>query len=136
MNQTVVISCLFVKCRASMAGLCAAGYPQTLGSDQLFHNRMERHCPMNDGNETNENLAYPGFFIGRIPPFLFFEMEYHSLCALVESHKNEKPEARVDQKSEELMREFQSHYEEFVQAHPEHADQRSEIFPSGVCSRT
>jgi hypothetical protein len=30
MNQTVVISCLFVKCRASMAGLCAAGYPQTL----------------------------------------------------------------------------------------------------------
>jgi hypothetical protein len=28
--------------------------------------------------------------------------------------ENEKPEAVVDKKSEELIREFQSHYEEFV----------------------
>jgi hypothetical protein len=49
--------------------------------------------------------------------------------------ENEKTEARIDQKSEELMREFQSHYEEFVQAHPEHADQRSEIFQGWIIQK-
>ena len=45
---------------------------------------------MSDGKETNGKMTSSGFFIGRIPPFLLFEMEYHSLCALVETHKNEK----------------------------------------------
>jgi len=49
--------------------------------------------------------------------------------------ENEKPEAVVDKKSEELIREFQSHYEEFVQAHPEHADQRNEIFQGWIIQK-
>src|SRR5687767_2738353 len=30
------------------------------------------------------------FFIGRISPFLLFEMEYHSLFYIVENHKNDR----------------------------------------------
>jgi vacuolar-type H+-ATPase subunit D/Vma8 len=49
--------------------------------------------------------------------------------------ENEKPEAVVDKKSEELIQEFQSHYEELVRAHPEHADQRDEIFQGWIIQK-
>ena len=49
--------------------------------------------------------------------------------------ENEKPEAVVDKKSEELIREFQSHYEAFVRAHPEHTGQRDEIFQGWVIQK-
>jgi vacuolar-type H+-ATPase subunit D/Vma8 len=49
--------------------------------------------------------------------------------------ENEKPEAVVDKKSEELIREFQSHYEEVVRAHPEHTGQRDEIFQGWVIQK-
>ena len=49
--------------------------------------------------------------------------------------ENEKPEAVVDKKSEELIREFQSHYEKLVRAHPEHTGQRDEIFQGWVIQK-
>ncbi len=49
--------------------------------------------------------------------------------------ENEKPETVVDKKSEELIREFQSHYEEFVRAHPERTGQRDEIFQGWVIQK-
>ncbi len=51
------------------------------------------------------------------------------------SDENEKPEAVVDKKSEELIQEFQLHYEEFVRAHPEHTGQRDEIFQGWVIQK-
>jgi hypothetical protein len=41
-------------------------------------------------NSENINEDTSDLFIGRIPPFLRFEMDFHSLFHLVESHKNEK----------------------------------------------
>ena len=49
--------------------------------------------------------------------------------------ENERPENKVDKKSQELIREFQSHYEEFVRAHPEHTGQRDEIFQGWIIQK-
>jgi hypothetical protein len=39
---------------------------------------------------SNENFTLSELFIGGSPPFLLFEMEFHSLFASVEFHKNQK----------------------------------------------
>jgi len=49
--------------------------------------------------------------------------------------ENEKPENRVDKKSEELILEFQSHYEGVVRSHPEYADRRDEIFQGWIIQK-
>ena len=68
---------------------------------------------MSDVKDTNGNLIYPGFFIGRIPPFLLFEMEYHSLFALVESHKNKKYFEKPNPATEVAWMGLAAHFEAF-----------------------
>jgi hypothetical protein len=49
--------------------------------------------------------------------------------------ENEKPETKVDKKSQELIHEFQSHYEEIVRSHPEYAERRDEIFQGWIIQK-
>ena len=49
--------------------------------------------------------------------------------------KVEKPEDVVDFKAMELIEEFQSHYENYIQEHPEDADRKSEIFQSWIIQK-
>jgi vacuolar-type H+-ATPase subunit D/Vma8 len=49
--------------------------------------------------------------------------------------ENEKPENKVDKKSQELIHEFQSHYEEVVRSHPEYAERRDEIFQGWIIQK-
>ncbi len=46
------------------------------------------------------------------------------------SMEDEKVGAQVDQASQELMLEYQSHLQRFIQEHPEHADRKDEVFQS------
>jgi hypothetical protein len=43
-------------------------------------------------DDSNEELEteFSDYFVGGIPPFLRFEIEYHSLFYLVESHKEDR----------------------------------------------
>ncbi len=49
--------------------------------------------------------------------------------------ENEKPETKVDKKSQELIHEFQSHYEEIVRSHPEYAERRDKIFQGWIIQK-
>ena len=44
---------------------------------------------MIEGPSEKNNYETYDFFVGRISPFLLFEMEYHGLFHLAESHKDE-----------------------------------------------
>lgn len=68
---------------------------------------------MSDGKAPDGGRTSPEFFIGRIPPFLLFEMEYHSLFALVESHKNEKLFEKPNPATEVALIGLVAHFEAF-----------------------
>ncbi len=49
------------------------------------------------------------------------------MSVLNELEENKK---RVDEKAQELIYEFQSHYQEYIELHPEDKDRKDEIFQS------
>jgi hypothetical protein len=68
---------------------------------------------MSDDKDSINEVTYPDMFVGRIPPFLLFEMEYHSLFALVESHKNDKLFEKPNPATEVAMIGLVAHFEAF-----------------------
>jgi hypothetical protein len=61
-------------------------------------------------DKESEALRY---FVGRIPPFLRFEMEYHSLFYLVESHKDDPFYKDANPATEIAWIGFVAHFEAF-----------------------
>jgi hypothetical protein len=81
-----------------------------------------------DNNEANfQESELFKLFVGGIPPFLLFEMEYHSLFALVEHHKNDPLFQKPNPATEAALIGLVAHFEAFckhqfaalINIHPE-----------------
>mgnify|MGYP001426178921 CR=1 FL=1 len=69
-----------------------------------------------DGNENNLPQVN-NLFVGGIPPFLFFEMQCHSLFYLVESHKNDPYYKDINPAIEVATIGLIAHFEAFCKHH-------------------
>ena len=67
------------------------------------------------GERPNEKNYYEtsNFFVGRISPFLLYEMEYHGLFHLIESHKDETFFRKTNPAAEVVVIAMVAHFEAF-----------------------
>jgi len=65
------------------------------------------------GKEASEEEQITELFVGRISPFLLFEMEYHSLFHLVESHKSDRLFQKPNPATEACLISLLAHFEAF-----------------------
>jgi hypothetical protein len=63
--------------------------------------------------QPTEEQEISELFMGRIPPFLLFEMEYHSLFHLVESHKSDRLFQKPNPATEACLISLLAHFEAF-----------------------
>ena len=68
---------------------------------------------MVERSNENSNYETSDFFVGRISPFLLFEMEYHGLFHLVESHKEETFFRKTNPAAEVVVIAMVAHFEAF-----------------------
>lgn len=68
---------------------------------------------MVEGPSEKNNYETSDFFVGRISPFLLFEMEYHGLFHLVESHKDETFFRKTNPAAEVVVIAMVAHFEAF-----------------------
>jgi hypothetical protein len=68
---------------------------------------------MVEGPSEKNNYETSDFFVGCISPFLLFEMEYHGLFHLVESHKDETFFRKTNPAAEVVVIAMVAHFEAF-----------------------
>ena len=68
---------------------------------------------MDDEYSIGQCAEITNYFVGKIPPFLLFEMEYHSLFHLVESHKNDDFFSKPNIATEMAVVGMVAHFEAF-----------------------
>ena len=70
---------------------------------------------MTHDTQPDEDKPLSDIFVGRIPPFLLYEMEHHSLFHLVESHKTDRLFEKPNPATEASLISLLAHFEAFCQ---------------------